>query len=130
MPRVLADLLRSNLFPACYVTPPELEGLRRQMRFRRLIVEETVKFKNKTAGLLMEAGVEYQKRKLQGKQYFAELLRTDNAQIPPSKGKGHKNRATLAVARKLVAYRLAVDRAFFAAQAPVPVTATPATAAA
>lgn len=80
--RMLADLLRSNLFPACYVTPPELEGLRRQMRFRRLVVEETVRFKNKTAGLLMEAGVEYQKRKLHGKQYFAELLRTENAQIP------------------------------------------------
>jgi len=80
--RMLADLLRSNLFPACYVTPPELEGLRRQMRFRRLVVEETVKFKNKTAGLLMEAGVEYHKRKLHGKQYFAELLRDENAQIP------------------------------------------------
>jgi transposase len=81
--RMLADLLRANMFPACYVTPPELEGLRRQMRFRRLLVEETVKFKNKTAGLRMEAGVEYHQRKLHGKQYFAELLRKENAQIPP-----------------------------------------------
>jgi hypothetical protein len=32
--------------------------------------------------------------------------------------KGHANRATLAVARKLVAYLLAADRAFFAASAP------------
>jgi transposase len=31
--------------------------------------------------------------------------------------KGHKNRATLAVARKLTAYLLAADRAFFATQA-------------
>ena len=31
--------------------------------------------------------------------------------------KGHPNRATLAVARKLVAYLLAADRAFFAAAA-------------
>ena len=30
---------------------------------------------------------------------------------------GHRNRATLAVARKLVAYLLAADRAFFAPQA-------------
>jgi transposase len=32
--------------------------------------------------------------------------------------KGHQNRATLAVARKLVAYLLAADRAFFAAAVP------------
>src|SRR5271155_3668428 len=32
--------------------------------------------------------------------------------------KGHANRATLEVARKLVAYLLAADRAFFAASAP------------
>jgi hypothetical protein len=31
--------------------------------------------------------------------------------------RGHKNRATVAVARKLVAYLLAADRAFCAAQA-------------
>ena len=74
--RTLADLLRANLFPACYVIPPELEGLRRQMRFRRLVVEETVRFKNKTAGLLMEAGVEYEGRRLHGKRYFADLMKT------------------------------------------------------
>jgi transposase len=72
--RTLADLLRANLFPACYVMPPELEGLRRQLRFRRLVVEETVRFKNKTAGLLMEAGVEYERRRLHGKRYFASLM--------------------------------------------------------
>jgi len=72
--RTLADLLRANLFPACFVMPPELEGLRRQMRFRRLVVEETVRFKNKTAGLLMENGVEYERRRLHGKRYFAQLM--------------------------------------------------------
>ena len=56
--RTLADLLRANLFPACFVMPAELEGLRRQLRFRRLVVEETVRCKNKTAGLPLEAGVE------------------------------------------------------------------------
>ena len=29
--RTMADLLRANLWPACYVMPPELEGLRRQL---------------------------------------------------------------------------------------------------
>jgi transposase len=76
--RSLADLLRANLFPACYVMPPELEGLRRQMRFRRLVVEETVRFKNKTAGLLMETGVEYEGRRLHGKRYFAQLMKQDD----------------------------------------------------
>jgi len=75
--RTLADLLRANLFPACFVMPPELEGLRRQMRFRRMVVEETVRFKNKTAGLLMEAGVEYERRRLHGKRYFAQVMRQD-----------------------------------------------------
>ena len=72
--RTLADLLRANLFPACYVIAPELEGLRRQLRFRRLVVEQSVCFKNKTAGLLMETGVEYAKRRLHGQRYFAELM--------------------------------------------------------
>jgi transposase len=72
--RTLADLLRANLFPACYVIPPELEALRRQLRFRRLLMQETVRFKNKTAGLLMEVGVEYERRRLHGKRYFADLL--------------------------------------------------------
>jgi transposase len=74
--RTLADLLRANLFPACYVMPPELEGLRRQLRFRRLVMEETVRFKNKTAGLLMEVGMEYERRRLHGKRYFAGLMRS------------------------------------------------------
>jgi transposase len=74
--RTIADLLRCNLFPACYVIAPELEALRQQMRFRRLVVEETVLFKNKTAGLLMAAGVEYERRRLHGKRYFGQLLRT------------------------------------------------------
>jgi hypothetical protein len=74
--RMLADLLRANLFPACFVISPKLEGLRRQMRFRRLVMEEAVRFKNKTAGLLMETGIEYERRRLHGKRYFAELMRT------------------------------------------------------
>ncbi len=36
--RTLADLLRCDMFPMAYVRPPELEGLRRQLRFRPLVV--------------------------------------------------------------------------------------------
>jgi transposase len=78
--RTIADLLRCNLFPSCFVISPELGALRRQMRFRRLVVEEAVKFKNKTAGLLMEAGVEYERRRLHGKRYFTNLTK-DNEWI-------------------------------------------------
>jgi transposase len=73
--RTIADLLRCNMFPTCYVIAPELEGLRRQIRFRRLVVKEHVTFRNKTAGLLMECGVEYERKRLHGKQYFAELMK-------------------------------------------------------
>lgn len=78
--RTLADLLRAQLFPACFVIAPELEGLRRQLRFRRFLVQETVACKNKTAGLLMEVGAEYEGRRLHGKRYFAGVLK-DNPVI-------------------------------------------------
>ena len=71
--RMLAELLRSNLFPRCYVISPQIEALRRQMRFRRLIVRETVKF-HKTATLLMEHGIEYVKSKVH--RYLISGLRS------------------------------------------------------
>lgn len=72
--RTIADLLRCHRFPSCWVISPELAGLRQHQRFRRLRVEETVRFKNHTAGLLMSAGVEYQRRQLHGKRYYQDLL--------------------------------------------------------
>lgn len=77
--RMLADLLRADLFPRCYVMNPQMEALRRQLRFRRLVVHETVKFKNKTTGLLMEHGIEYTKGKIHQKKYFSELLKAEPA---------------------------------------------------
>jgi transposase len=71
--RTIANLLRCNLFPECFVMEPELAALRQQLRFRRTVVEETTKFKNRAASLLMEAGVEYEKKRLHGKRYFANL---------------------------------------------------------
>lgn len=72
--RTIADLLRCNMFPNSYVISPELGALRRQMRFRRTVVEEQTRFKNVTAGLLMQAGVEYERRRLHSKRYFYELM--------------------------------------------------------
>src|ERR1700753_2076435 len=72
--RTIADLVRCNLLPVCYVFPPELRDLRRLMRYRQMMVQQSVRMHNKTAGLLMESGVSFTKTKLQGKKYFADLI--------------------------------------------------------
>jgi transposase len=101
--RTIADLLRCNLFPECFVIAPELGALRQQMRFRRLMIEQEVMLKNKTAGLLMGAGVEYERRRLHGKRYFAELLR-QNQWI------GEQMRPLLAFNRSQIESLQAMDR--------------------
>jgi hypothetical protein len=73
--RTLADLLRCNLFPECYVIPPNYADLRRQLRYRALLVHIQVQFKNKTAGLLIENGIAYDTNRLHQKKYFAELVK-------------------------------------------------------
>ena len=56
--RTIADLVRCNLLPACYVAAT-IRELRRLLRYRSLVVNEAVRMKNKMAGLLMETGAEY-----------------------------------------------------------------------
>ena len=70
----IADLLRCNLLPECYMAPEEHRNLRRILRYRNLLVREAAKMKTKTATLLMEVGAEYNKRRLHGDRYFKELL--------------------------------------------------------
>src|SRR6266566_5054970 len=72
--RTIADLVRCNLLPACYVAAPRIRELRRLLRYRSLVVSEAVRMKNKMAGLLMETGALYVKEKLHRKKYFANLL--------------------------------------------------------
>lgn len=79
----LADLLRCDLFPQCYMAPAQLRELRRVLRYRNFLVQEAVRMKNKTAGLLMEVGAEYNKERLYGKKYFHELLGSLQ-DVPPS----------------------------------------------
>jgi len=71
--RTIANLLRCNLLPECFVMPPELAAMRQQLRFRRTVVRQATDFKNRIAGMLMGAGVEYEKKRLHGKKYFATL---------------------------------------------------------
>lgn len=74
--RKIADLVRCNLLPACYVASSEIRELRRLLRYRSLVVRESVRMQNKISGLLMETGTPFQKEKLHGKKYFANLLRS------------------------------------------------------
>jgi len=79
----IADLLRVNLIPECYMAPAELRELRRILRYRNYIVRTAVKEKNKISGLLMEVGATYAKKRLHGKKYFDDFL-GDIEDVPES----------------------------------------------
>jgi transposase len=70
----LAKLARADLVPVVYVLTPEEYELRQVLRYRALLVREAVRMRNKSAGLLMECGVEYNKRRLHGNKYFNALI--------------------------------------------------------
>lgn len=101
--RTIANLLRCDLLPECFVMPPELAALRQQLRFRRTLVEETTKFKNQAASLLMQAGVEYEKERLHGKKYFLNLTE-HNAWI------GEQTRPLLEFSREQIETLQSMDR--------------------
>jgi transposase len=70
----LADLLRVNLLPECTMLSEELRELRRILRYRNLVVRSASQMKNKMAGMMMEVGAVYDKRKLYGRKYFNQLM--------------------------------------------------------
>ena len=72
--RKIADLLRADLLPECYMASERTRELRRVLRYRAMIVRQATRMKNKVAGLLMEVGEPYEERRLHGKRYFRELL--------------------------------------------------------
>lgn len=72
--RKIADLMRCDLLPECYMAPSPIRELRRVLRYRNLVVRQATRMKNRIAGLLMETGSEYNKQRLHGKAYFEELL--------------------------------------------------------
>jgi transposase len=81
---MLADLLRCDLLPECHMASPQIRELRRVLRYRRLAVRQMTRMHNKTAGLLMEIGAQYNKDKLGGKRYFAQLMDQLRGDIPDS----------------------------------------------
>jgi hypothetical protein len=58
----IADGLRCDFLPECYMASTEIRERRRTLRYRNLLVRQAVQLKNKISGLLMEAGVSYNKR--------------------------------------------------------------------
>src|ERR1044071_390121 len=81
--RKIADLLRCDLLPECYMAPSGVRELRRVLRYRNLVVRQATRMKNRIAGLLMETGTVYNADRLHGKAYFASLLNGLN-EVPAS----------------------------------------------
>jgi len=74
--QTLANLLRADLFPRCHMASARVRELRRVLRYRNFLVQQAVCMKNKTTGLLMESGVQYDAARIHRKGYFYELLGT------------------------------------------------------
>lgn len=72
--RMLADLLRTDLLPECYMACEQVRQLRRMLRFRNLMVQQSTRMKNRISGLLMEVGASYDKKKLHGKAHFHAMI--------------------------------------------------------
>ena len=59
--------------PATWL-PPAGPGTAALLRYRNLVVQQSVRMQNKIAGLLMECGATYNKARLHGSKYFQALL--------------------------------------------------------
>ncbi len=73
----ICDCLRCDFLPECYMASTAIRERRRTLRYRNLLVRQMVQVKNKISGLLMEAGVNYNKQRLHKARYFRELLATN-----------------------------------------------------
>src|SRR4029077_5680482 len=70
----IADCLRCDFLPECYMAATEIRGRRRTLLYRHLLVRQMVQMKNRVSGLLMETGVSHNKQRLHKVGYFPELL--------------------------------------------------------
>src|SRR5947199_2653737 len=79
----IADCLRCDFLPECYMAPTEIRDRLRTLRYRYLLVRQMVQIKNRISGLLLETGVSHNKQRLHKVKYFRELLAT-NPEVPDS----------------------------------------------
>jgi transposase len=57
----IADCLRCDFLPECHMAPTAIRDRRRILRYRNLLMRQSVQMKNRISGLLMETGVSYDK---------------------------------------------------------------------
>jgi transposase len=81
----IADCLRCDFLPECYMAPTEIRDRRREMWYRNLVVRQMVQTKNRVSGLLMETGVSYDKQRSHRAGYFTELLSENQDILLPPK---------------------------------------------
>src|SRR5438270_1861708 len=70
----IADCLRCDFLPECYMASTEIRDRRRTLRYRHLLVRQIVQMENRVSGLLMETGVSHNKRQLHRVGYFRDLM--------------------------------------------------------
>jgi transposase len=80
----ISDLLRCNYFPECHVASQEIRDRRRVLRYRNLLVRQSVQMKNRVGCMLMETGISYNKQKLHQRRYFNQLLKDRANELPSS----------------------------------------------
>jgi transposase len=80
----ISDLLRCNYFPECHIASREIRDRRRVLRYRNLLVRQSVQMKNRIGSMLMETGISYNKQKLHQRRYFNQLLKDEEKEMPSS----------------------------------------------
>ena len=79
----IADYLRCDILPECHMASTAIRDRRRALRYRNLVIKQSVQMKNRVSGLLMETGVSYNKQRLHKVGYFSDLL-SHNEEISDS----------------------------------------------
>ncbi|HKN36050.1 MAG TPA: IS110 family transposase [Terriglobales bacterium] len=75
----IADCLRCDFLPECYMDSTEIRERRRTLRYRSLLVRQVVQLKTRAASLLMETGVSYDRQHLHRLGFIPELLARKDA---------------------------------------------------
>jgi len=107
----IADLLRANLLPRAWMPPREFRELRRLLRYRRRLVEQSSWNKNRIATALMELGEPYLKTKIHTKKYLYPFLAERTARLRTIPGVGAITALTWALEIGETARFASIDRA-------------------
>jgi transposase len=70
----IADCLRCDFLPECHMASTEIWDRRRVLHYWHLLVRQMVQMKNRMSRLLMETGVNHEKKRLHTQRYFEEVV--------------------------------------------------------